>query len=125
MHIPNRFQSPDQEYFLALRLLVTLFVECQGRPPGTVSGCHVLGRWSGARSPHCGADPLPCVRRLSQIFLVPFHLGLVWCNIFLLDFVRFRNSFQEKSKVKMGQVKSVQVKLRQVKSGQVKLGQAK
>ena len=73
LHNPIKFQSPDQECSLAFGLIVSSFIvarialqdQCQ------LVLCHA--RWSGARSPHCGADPLPSVRRLSQIFLVPFH----------------------------------------------------
>ena len=73
MHNPIRFQSPDQECSLAFRLIASSFNGARIASSGTVSGCLVLARWSGARAPHCGADPLPSVQRLSQIFLVPFQ----------------------------------------------------
>merc|ERR1712002_227288 len=73
LHNPISFQSPDQESSLAFRLSESSFNGARIASSGTVSGCLVLARWSGARSPHCGADPLPSVRRFSQIFLVPLH----------------------------------------------------
>ena len=33
-----------------------------------ISRLPVQARWSGARSPHCGADSKICVKRLSTIF---------------------------------------------------------
>ena len=82
----SRFMLPVQDSSLALGELVSSFLWCQGHPSGTVPVCLVLARWLGARSPHCGADPKPCVWRLSQIFVVPFQYSLVRCNSFLRDF---------------------------------------
>ena len=86
MHNPIRFQSPDQECSLAFRLIASSFVCARIALQEQCQVVLCVAQWSGARSPHWGADLLPSVRRFSKVFLVPFHLGLVWYSIFLLDF---------------------------------------
>ena len=61
MHNLIKFQSPDQGSFLAFRLIASSFI---GARIALHYQCQLVlceARWSGARSQHCGADPLPSV----------------------------------------------------------------